>query len=49
MQGPIKVELCPVCHPAYNKGKVLETKKSQGRLQAYEEKLKKMAAVSEKT
>lgn len=44
MVWPIKVEQCPACHPAYNKGKIIEVKKSQGRLQAYEEKLKRMAA-----
>ena len=44
MQGPIKVETCPACHPAYNKG--LQVKQvSKGRMEKYAEKMKKIAAV----
>lgn len=43
MQGPIKVESCPACHPVYNKW--LQVKQvSKGRMEKYAEKLKKMEA-----
>ncbi len=41
MQGPIKVESCPACHPAYNKW--LQIKQvSKGRMEKYAEKMKKI-------
>jgi large subunit ribosomal protein L31 len=43
LQGPIKVESCPACHPAYNKG--LQIKQvSKGRMEKYAEKIKKIEA-----
>lgn len=43
MVGPIKVESCPACHPAYNKG--LEIKQvSKGRMEKYAEKMKRIQA-----
>jgi ribosomal protein L31 len=46
--GPVKVEICSHCHPAYNKGKVIEVKASKGRLQEYEERLARMKAAQSK-
>jgi large subunit ribosomal protein L31 len=41
--GPIKVESCPACHQAYNKG--LQVKQvSKGRMEKYAEKVKKIEA-----
>jgi large subunit ribosomal protein L31 len=43
LPGPIKVESCPACHPAYNKG--LQVKQvSKGRMEKYAEKMKKIEA-----
>ncbi|MEI7477572.1 MAG: 50S ribosomal protein L31 [bacterium] len=39
--GPVKVESCPACHPAYNKG--LQIKQvSKGRMEKFAEKMKKI-------
>lgn len=43
-KGPIKVESCPACHPAYNKGLVVK-QVSKGRMEKYAEKMKKIDAV----
>lgn len=46
-KGPIKVESCPACHQAYNKG--LQVKQvSKGRMEKYAEKLKKIEAAAQK-
>lgn len=47
VQGPIKLENCPICHPAFNKW-VAVVKESKGMRQKYEEKMAKMKAVKEK-
>lgn len=45
--GPIKVESCPACHQAYNKG--LQVKQvSKWRMEKYAEKMKKIQAVQNK-
>ncbi|MBP6911059.1 50S ribosomal protein L31 [Patescibacteria group bacterium] len=46
LKGPIKVETCPACHPAYNKGLVVK-QVSKGRMEKYAEKMKKIDAVKE--
>jgi ribosomal protein L31 len=47
IKGPIKLENCPACHAAFNKGAVI-VKESKGMRQKYEEKMAKMAAVQAK-
>lgn len=42
--GPIKVETCAECHPAYNKDKVIK-KVIKGRLEKFLEKQKKIDAM----
>ena len=42
-KGPIKVESCPACHPAYNKGLVVK-QVSKGRMEKFMEKQKKIDA-----
>lgn len=43
MPGPIKVESCPACHQAYNKG--LQVKQiSKGRMEKFAEKMKRIEA-----
>jgi ribosomal protein L31 len=46
--GPIKLENCPACHPAFNKG-VAIVKESKGMRQKYEEKMARMQAAKAKT
>ncbi len=47
MPGPIKIESCPACHQAYNKG--LQVKQiSKGRMEKYAEKMKKIEAAAAK-
>lgn len=48
INGPIKLENCPACHAAFNKG-VAIVKESKGMRQKYEEKMAKMAAVKSNT
>lgn len=43
-KGPIKVESCPACHPAYNKGLVVK-QVTKGRMEKFAEKMKKIDAV----
>ncbi len=43
-KGPIKVESCPACHPAYNQGLVVK-QVSKGRMEKYAERMKKIDAV----
>ncbi|MBP7847623.1 50S ribosomal protein L31 [Patescibacteria group bacterium] len=40
VEGPLKVETCPACHPIYTGKK--ETKVSKGRMEKFIEKQKKM-------
>jgi len=47
IKGPVKLENCPTCHPAFNKG-VAIVKESKGMRQKYEEKMAKMKAVQSK-
>jgi large subunit ribosomal protein L31 len=42
--GPIKVETCYMCHPAYNKDKVIK-KVAKGRMEKFLEKQKKIDAI----
>ncbi len=42
--GPIKVETCYQCHPAFNKDKVIK-KVIKGRMEKYLEKEKKIASM----
>jgi large subunit ribosomal protein L31 len=42
--GPIKVETCYQCHPAFNKDKVIK-KVIKGRMEKFLEKEKKMATM----
>lgn len=42
--GPIKVETCYKCHPAYNKDKVIK-KVAKGRMEKFLEKQKKIDAM----
>jgi len=46
VNGPIKLENCPACHAAFNKG-VTVVKESKGMRQKYEEKIAKMKAVQD--
>lgn len=46
LKWPIKIETCPACHPAYNKGLVVK-QVSKGRMEKYAEKMKKIDAVKE--
>lgn len=43
LKGPIKVESCPACHPAYNKGLVVK-QVTKGRMEKYLEKQKRIDA-----
>lgn len=43
VEGPMKVETCPSCHPIYTWKK--ETKISKGRMEKFMEKQKKMDAL----
>ena len=45
--GPIKVETCYLCHPAFNKDKVIK-KVIKGRMEKFLEKEKKMASIKGK-
>ncbi|MCX6823107.1 MAG: 50S ribosomal protein L31 [candidate division SR1 bacterium] len=45
--GPIKVETCNQCHPAFNKDKVIK-KVIKGRMEKFLEKEKKMAGIKGK-
>ena len=45
--GPIKVETCNQCHPAFNKDKVIK-KVIKGRMEKFLEKEKKMATIKGK-
>ena len=45
--GPIKVETCNQCHPAFNKDKVIK-KVIKGRMEKFLEKEKKMASIKGK-
>lgn len=45
--GPIKVETCNQCHPAFNKDKVIK-KVIKGRMEKFLEKEKKMASIKKK-
>lgn len=45
--GPIKVETCNQCHPAFNKDKVIK-KVIKGRMEKFLEKEKKMAGMKKK-
>lgn len=47
-KGPIKIESCPACHPAYNKG-IVQTKVIKGRMEKFLEKQNKMSALKDKT
>lgn len=42
--GPIKVETCNQCHPAFNKDKVIK-KVIKGRMEKFLEKEKRMASL----
>lgn len=42
--GPVKVETCNQCHPAFNKDKVIK-KVIKGRMEKFLEKEKKMATM----
>jgi large subunit ribosomal protein L31 len=42
--GPIKVETCHQCHPAFNKDKVIK-KVIKGRMEKFLEKEKRMASM----
>ncbi len=42
-KGPLKVESCPACHPAYNKGLVIK-QVTKGRMEKYLEKQKRIDA-----
>lgn len=44
MQGPVKVEVCPNCHPVYNKNKVIK-KVAKGRMEKFLEKQKRMESM----
>ncbi len=44
VQGPIKVETCYQCHPAFNKDKVVK-KVVKGRMEKFLEKQKKIDAI----
>lgn len=41
---PLKVEICPACHPIYNKDKVIK-KSSKGRMEKFLEKQKRMDGI----
>jgi large subunit ribosomal protein L31 len=43
LAGPVKVETCPKCHQAYNKGLQVKTI-SKGRMEKHAEKLRKIEA-----
>lgn len=43
LKGPVKVESCPACHPAYNKGLVVK-QVTKGRMEKFAEKMKKIDA-----
>ncbi len=45
--GPLKVETCSQCHPAFNKDKVIK-KVVKGRMEKFLEKEKKMAGMKKK-
>lgn len=45
--GPIKVETCSSCHPVYTGKK--ETKVVKGRMEKFNEKMKKIAALQGKS
>jgi ribosomal protein L31 len=45
--GPLKVETCNQCHPAFNKDRVVK-KVVKGRMEKFLEKEKKMASIKKK-
>lgn len=47
VQGPIKIETCSACHPIYTG--VKETKVVKGRMEKFNEKIKKIESLQAKT